>query len=193
MCVPTHTDTHQSVKPRVPHTQQHMCTAHKHKTLPNVTVRVSAGRQSACIRKVLRPAKSNKIFLGFSQSYSKLSVGAQNPHCSPPQNTALPTLSLTSPSEHKTSPTATLFPLLHIPTLHFPALYLRHLPMLYLATSLPLPEGRAGTACEPSEQQTPLTPRFAPSPHVIVLSLVPVTAPVSSSLSLSLYLYLFQG
>ena len=39
---------------------------------------------------------------------------------------------------------------MHIPTLHFPA--------PHLATSLPLPEGRAGTASEPSAQQTPLTP-----------------------------------
>jgi len=85
-------------------------------------------------------------------------------------------LKLPPSDTHKTSPNVPLFPLLHIPTLHFPAPYLLHLPTLYLATNLSLPEGRAGTASEPSAQQTPLIPSSLP-PSVIRISAMLHTAP----------------
>ena len=70
MCVSTYMDTHQSVKPCVPHTQQHMCTAHKHETLPNVWVRVSAGRTADSLRPE-GPA-TGQLHQDFPRSFSVL-------------------------------------------------------------------------------------------------------------------------
>ena len=123
---------------------------------------------SACIRKDLRPANSIKIFLGSSQSYSKFSVGTQNPHCSPPQNTALPTLSALCPntkpapmspsspcctSQHSTSEHRTFCTYQRI-TLLSAYLYKKD------ERSLPL-------NLQSSEQQTPLIPRLPPYPPML--------------------------
>jgi hypothetical protein len=60
----------------------------------------------------------------------------------------------TPPSYTQNQPQCPPLPLLHITTFYFPSPYLLNLPTIYLATSLPSPEGRADSGSEPSEQQT---------------------------------------
>jgi len=183
MCVSTYTDTHQSVKPLVPHTQQHMCTAHKHKTLPNVTVRVSEGRTAVSVHP--EGSATDQLHQDFPRVFSVLQ---QTLSCDPK-----PILQPFPRCRHfvlkQNSPNVPLFPLLHVPTLHFQAPYLLHLPTNYLATSLLYQKDERALPLnfQSSEQQTPMTPHLPSSPHVIVLSVVSVTAP-DSSLSLSLSL-----
>jgi len=117
-CVCLHTRTHISQLSPVFLTHSNTCAQHINTRycLTSRFVCLQAGLQSSCIRKVLRPANSIKIFLGSSQSYSKFSVGTQNPHCSPLQNTALPPLSALcpntkpAPAAHPNTPLPSIVP-----------------------------------------------------------------------------------
>ena len=65
------------------------------------------------------------------------------------------------PSEHQIQlKCQTSVPCCVFPTTHLSLPYFRYGPKFYLDTSIPLREGRAGTAWEPSEQQTFLTPHL---------------------------------
>jgi hypothetical protein len=130
------------------------------------------------IRMVLRPANSIKVFRGFTLSYSKCQVGSQTLHAS---HAALPMvtskLSLQwNPSNvnikilimRSKAPAQLLSsPLPITKATHFLTLYLLHFLKLYPPSKAPLPEGRAGTAWEPSERN-----RF-PAPPRLQFSLKP--------------------
>ena len=63
------------------------------------------------------------------------------------------------PTKHKIRPKCSPSVLCcELPIAHFPSSYLLHFPKFYFAANLSFPEERAGTAQEPSEQQTFLTP-----------------------------------
>ena len=92
------------------------------------------------------------------------------------------------PSKHKIQPKfSSSFLCCTLPTFHYPPSYFLHFSLFFLAKSLPLSEGQAGTAFEPSEQLTFLTPPF------IIISAALLTAspifffPLSLSLSLSVF------
>jgi hypothetical protein len=68
------------------------------------------------------------------------------------------------PSKHKIQPKfSSSFLCCTLPTVHYQPSYVLHFSVFFLANSLPLPEGQAGTACEPSEHLTFLT-----SPFIII-------------------------
>jgi len=114
-----------------------------------------AGYRSICIFKVLRPANLSKAFRGFPRSWSKRRVVSQNPSstaclsCSTPTETNVKFFANAQPtqpyenfvlklsSKHKVRLTLSTSCLCRIlPAVHFPK--------PYIATGLPLPEGRAG-------------------------------------------------
>jgi hypothetical protein len=97
------------------------------------------------------------------------------------------------PSKHKIQPKfSSSFLCYTLPTFHYPPSYFLHFSVFFLANSLLLPEGQAGTACEPSEQLTFLTPPF------IIISAALLTSHwiphiFLPSFSLSLSLSVFKG
>ena len=65
------------------------------------------------------------------------------------------------PTKHKIQPQfSSSFLCCTLPTVHCPPSYFLHFSVLFLANSIPLPEGQAGTAFEASDQLTILTPPF---------------------------------
>jgi len=96
------------------------------------------------------------------------------------------------PSKHKIqSKFSSPFFCCTLPTVNYPPSYFLHFPVFFISNSLSLPEGQAGTACEPSEQLTFLTPSF------IIISAVLLTSRCTSHIFLppppSLSLSVFKG
>jgi len=99
---------------------------------------------------------------------------------------------ITLPSKHKIQPKFSPSSLCcTLPTFHYPPSYLLHFSVFLLANSTPLPEGQAGTVCEPSEQLTFLTPPFIRISAVLLTShCIPHIFRPSLPPSLSLFLSL---
>ena len=98
VCVYIHGHTSSQLSP-VFLTRSNTC-AQPINTRPCLTSRfvcLQAGSQRASGRSCDRPTPTrfSSVFLGPTANWS---VGTQNPHCSPPQNTALPTLSALCPN-----------------------------------------------------------------------------------------------
>ena len=147
-CVYLHTRTHISHLSSVILTHiniTHSCTLHTSDCLPLQFVVVSEGRQAAHIRKGPATGQIRQDFPRFFSVLQQILSWYPKPtlHCGPSH--AVSTLtSHRPPNTHKTQPQCTSQD--------------RNLYTYQRCTSPPLPEGRAGTASEPSEQQTPLTP-----------------------------------
>ena len=130
---------------------QHICKC----LLSHSTEHVTAGVRIC--QTVLRQAKLTKIFCGFPRSQGKFFVGTQNPNCNArfscsPHN-IIYTVSCCCPTNKHFNLNYQLLPLYHLlEAVHFPSHYLRLYQKPYPAYCLPLPEGRAGTVFEGSEQ-----------------------------------------
>ena len=90
------------------------------------------------------------------------------------------------PSKHRLQPQFSSIICCTLPTVHYPPYYFLHSSVSFLANSLPLPEGQAGTARDASEQLTFLTPPFTVINAVLLTS--HCTPPYFSSPPLSLSL-----
>jgi len=149
-----------------------------------VLERLTAGWKSTCIWKVLRLPNSIKFFRDVLRSSSKYRTGTTHPRCTTPlsfspSNNNFKISTQKQPSKHKFNKiqnwtqTFSSLGLLNSSTPHHT--WLTHFHALYLASSLPLPERRAGTAWEPNSS------KFSFS--LPVIKYVPPSTSVSHSLT----------
>jgi hypothetical protein len=116
---------------------------------------------ACCLAASMHPEGSGagQLNPGLSQSQGKCSVGIQRFSCSPHRSKSKVSAAnkVFPNSKRKLSQTLMLL-LLRAATVSLPPRHLLHRPTLYLVTSLPLPEGRAGITWEPSALGSSLFP-----------------------------------